>query len=312
MVRGVALLVYSAQEVRSMKMLSKISFLSLVIVLAVGACDQGTISAPDGPEGPGVTAVMIPGAADLEEFEVCKYGASATFDYTVDDLNPSNQDASGSFTLADGHCRVLAVAGGLGANVSVTETGTDMGYTLDRVDVTTVDNGGSAMSTVSGPTVAGKVAGGPGGGPNGILAEYYNVALPSLPGRFTGGGSFFEGHVRFTHGFELHCDAADLPNNLEVNWHGERFHLTSLTSAFCFDDPNLNPVPPPAGFDTYVGAGVGLLKGVPGATISFWLTDDGEPGTSDFAWISITPPGGGTPIVADNFLVKGNHQAHDH
>lgn len=294
-----------------MRILPKLSLLLLPAVPLLASCDQGSVSAPEALDGPRFTANTV-GSPDLEEFEVCKYGASATFDYVVDDLNPTpNQDGSGTFSLDDGECYVVTVVGGVGANVTVTETGTDPGYALDHVDVTTLTTSGSSTTTVSGPTVTDFVAGGPGGGPVGVLVEYYNVALPALDGRFTGGGSFFESNVRFTHGFELHCDAADLPNNLEVNWRSNRFHMTTLTSAWCFDDPSLDPVPPRAGFDTYVGTGVGRLNGVPGAMISFLLTDNGEPGTGDFASIAITPPGGGTPIVADNFLHKGNHQAHE-
>ena len=46
-----------------MKILPKLSLLSLIVVLVVGACDQGTISAPDGPEGLNVATAMVPGAA---------------------------------------------------------------------------------------------------------------------------------------------------------------------------------------------------------------------------------------------------------
>src|SRR6266436_4256275 len=63
-----------------------------------------------------------------------------------------------------------------------------------------------------------------------------------LDGRMTGGGSVFETDgTRVTHGFELHCDVADVPNNLEINWGpGDRFHLETLVSASCFTDPNIN------------------------------------------------------------------------
>jgi hypothetical protein len=132
---------------------------------------------------------------------------------------------------------------------------------------------------------------------------------PSLDGRMTGGGSVFMGDVRFTHGFELHCDVNDLPNNLEVNWPDNRFHLTALTSVVCTDDPALHPLPRKAGFDTYSATGVGLWNGQPGATIEFVFTDDGEPGKNDHATMTITPPGG-SPVTVDGYLEKGNHQAH--
>jgi hypothetical protein len=45
------------------------------------------------------------------------------------------------------------------------------------------------------------------------------VCLAWVPGRMTGGGSFFQGDLRVTHGFELHCGsdanpAPPTPNNL--------------------------------------------------------------------------------------------------
>jgi hypothetical protein len=127
----------------------------------------------------------------------------------------------------------------------------------------------------------------------------------------TGGGSVFtsEGQ-RVTHGFELHCDEEVGPNRLEVNWGGNHFHLEDLTSAVCTDDPSIEPPPPAAPFDTYVGVGTGRCNGVPGATITFTFTDAGEPGTADTATIEITGcPDGGGITVSDN-LKKGNHQAH--
>src|SRR5438477_4732233 len=35
--------------------------------------------------------------------------------------------------------------------------------------------------------------------------------------------------VQVTHGFELHCDLSNVPNDLEVNWNGgQSFHLERL------------------------------------------------------------------------------------
>ncbi len=128
-------------------------------------------------------------------------------------------------------------------------------------------------------------------------------------GRFTGGGSVFTGGARYTHGFELHC-AASLPNNLQINWGGNRFHLTTLATSACIDNPALSEGMPVAGFDTFMGSGAGLFNGVPGATITFEFTDDGEPGKgADLASFTITPPVG-PPVVVAGLLDKGNHQAH--
>jgi len=131
----------------------------------------------------------------------------------------------------------------------------------------------------------------------------------------TGGGSVFgKGSQRVTHGFELHCDPAVGPNNLEVNWSGNHFHMEELLTASCPNDPTINPPPPPAtdgGFDTFIGTGTGRCNGVEGATISFTFTDAGEPGTKDTATFVIT----GCPSPVDGITVsgplkKGNHQAH--
>ena len=125
----------------------------------------------------------------------------------------------------------------------------------------------------------------------------------------TGGGSVFTANPgRVTHGFELHCDIS-LPNNLQINWgKGNKFHLTSLDSATCSDDPNQSEKKPVAGFDTFVGSGVGRLNGVDGSTIDFKLTDFGEPGKgADIAEFSID---GGATLTVSGTLNKGNHQAH--
>jgi hypothetical protein len=134
---------------------------------------------------------------------------------------------------------------------------------------------------------------------------------PSAPGRMTGGGSVFESDgTRVTHGMELHCDVADLPNNLEINWAGNRFHLQNLTSAFCYKDPLINAQHPTNIFNTYVGSGTGDYNGVAGATASFTFTDAGEPGRNDHATITIKDVLGNTVLTVSGFLNNGNQQAH--
>ena len=128
----------------------------------------------------------------------------------------------------------------------------------------------------------------------------------------TGGGSIFLADgTRVTHGFELHCNKNDDPNRLEINWPAggvtNNFHLQTLTSATCSDDPTIAPPPPAAGFDTYVGTGTGTCNGLP-ASISFKLTDAGEPGTADTAQYTIT--GACTLTTPTLLLTFGNHQAH--
>jgi len=150
-------------------------------------------------------------------------------------------------------------------------------------------------------------------------------SLVSRQGRMTGGGSIFTDTndtgvppgTRVTHGFELHCDKNKNPNNLEINIHNvtdSQFHLETLTSAFCYDDPNISPNPPNAPFDTYVGTGTGKYNGVSGATAEWTFTDAGEPGVNDrIKRLKITDASGNVVLFVPepgHTLTYGNHQAH--
>jgi hypothetical protein len=138
---------------------------------------------------------------------------------------------------------------------------------------------------------------------------------PGVPGRMTGGGSVFTiDDVRVTRGFEIHCDLRE-PNNLEVNWPGNKFHTTELTSAVCLDSPAIEE-PPAAPFDTFIGTGVGKLNNKPGARIEFTFVDAGEPGVFDTARIKVYDANNnlvldvpGDPNLP-GYLDKGNIQAH--
>jgi hypothetical protein len=133
----------------------------------------------------------------------------------------------------------------------------------------------------------------------------------SLPGRMTGGGSVFESDgTRVTHGFEVHCDTKDVPNSLEINWPGHRFHLETLVSAFCFKDPAINAGHPTDTFNTYVGVGTGLFDGAPGAIANWTFTDAGEPGSNDTATIVIKDSLGNVVLTVSGKLDMGNQQAH--
>ena len=155
-----------------------------------------------------------------------------------------------------------------------------------------------------------------------LLAGALLSLVPALPagswepGFMTGGGSVFTRtgvQVRITHGFELHCQDDDRvviePNNLQINWPGWRFHLEELTEAVCTDQPGYDEGLPEAGFDTMQATGTGRCNGVSGATITWRFTDAGEPGTRDFARISIQCPQG-TTLFVEGLLRFGNHQAH--
>lgn len=141
-------------------------------------------------------------------------------------------------------------------------------------------------------------------------------------GRLTGGGSTtgaFDAAGRtlpvlvdIHQGLQLHCDKTQLPNNLEVNWDGgNHFHLDTLDSATCFDDPAKMPNPPPAGFDSYTGRGTGSCNGAPGATAEWYFTDEGEPGTSDdVVALTITCADGSVLTAGGVDNLQGNFQAH--
>lgn len=135
-----------------------------------------------------------------------------------------------------------------------------------------------------------------------------------IEGFMTGGGSIGNSIVngaetRVTHGFELQCNIFKSPNNLEVNWNGNKFHLENLTSTTCFND-SISPNPPKAGFDRITGTGIGRYNGVEGAKASWRFTDAGEPGQDDKATIFIADANGNTVLVVSGKLDKGNQQAH--
>jgi hypothetical protein len=143
-------------------------------------------------------------------------------------------------------------------------------------------------------------------------------AVGNLPGRFTGGGQFpSDTGVMISHGFELYCDTATAPNNLEINWAGgNHWHLENLTHAAC--SLRQDPAPPVAGLSVYNGNGLGSLNGVPGFSADWRIIDNGEPGTKDRMALVIKDPSGNVVIQTDNtdpgngaLLVRGNHQAHD-
>ena len=133
---------------------------------------------------------------------------------------------------------------------------------------------------------------------------------PECCGRMTGGGSVFTaGGTRVTHGFELRC--CGRPNRLQVNWGpGHRFHLLSVTSIACSDDPAIRPHPRPADIDTVTLTGTGRYDGAAGATIELRFTDAGEPGRQDTATMTIRDAGGQVVLNVSNTLTFGNHQAH--
>ena len=161
---------------------------------------------------------------------------------------------------------------------------------------------------------------------NGTIGGQITTFLLTLPtetcgdidieafGRFTGGGNQVRvGAARVTRGLTIHCDLK-LSNNLEVNWGGNKFHMTEhLTTVACTDDPAIIQAPPPAPLDTLIGVGDGRYNGATGYTIEFTLVDAGEPGGSDLAALLIyetANPGNRVLDVPLQLLSGGNLQAH--
>lgn len=154
---------------------------------------------------------------------------------------------------------------------------------------------------------------------NSGTAEYCPKDKPDHPAcqpRMTGGGSgvaTIPAGIDVRHGFELRCDVNNPPNRLEVNWGpGEMFHLETLTSVMCLDDPNTAAPPPGANWDTYYGTGTGRLKGGEIGTAEWCFQDGGEPGGNgvDTFTLKITDSGGNVVLFFVFSSNQGNEQAH--
>ena len=121
------------------------------------------------------------------------------------------------------------------------------------------------------------------------------------------------GEARVTRGLTIHCDLV-LSNNLEINWGGNRFHMTEhMTTVACTDDPAIVQAPPPAPLDTLIGVGTGRDNNVDGYTVEFTLVDYGEPGANDRMAIRIYQASNPANVVLNVPLQKlsgGNLQAH--
>ena len=141
-----------------------------------------------------------------------------------------------------------------------------------------------------------------------------NVVYRGQGLRMTGGGhapTIIPAGDEVHHGFELRCNTADHPQRLQINWgKGNSFHLTNLTSSTCVDDPSVEPDPPDAGFDTYIGSGTGRLKGGETGTAEWCFLDAGEPGTPDRIQIVVRDSSGTIILLFVDEFNQGNHQAH--
>lgn len=279
-----------------------VAFSTALAGLAALACADGT---------PDVTDVSLnhsgSGATERHIF-LCKTGSSAGFELTNGDV--------ASISLADGECAEVASHAGDPSvkTVTITETSMPNNVVLGQVVIDDFRLDGLLMGTTteSGPTVSvGMVD------DHFYVVTYENIDL-NVNGRMTGGGGQLRiDDVRVTRGFTVHCDIL-LSNNLEINWTGgNKWHLDKpLTSATCLDDPNFDPVPPAAPFDTFIGEGVGRLNGQDGSVVRFVFVDNGEPGNTDLATINVWAPGDDpdtdTPVLSiSGTLDQGNLQAHE-
>lgn len=132
-------------------------------------------------------------------------------------------------------------------------------------------------------------------------------------GFLTGGGKLAATSTTpaTTFGTELYCDTSTTPDNLQINWSkGQRFHLSTLTSASCTNDPSFSAGSPTAPFNTYQGSGSGSYDGVAGATATWTFTDHGEPGSNDTVALKVTDAGGNVVLNVSGTLSGGNIQAH--
>jgi hypothetical protein len=245
----------------------------------------------------GALAVLIfvgsaPSALYAHSLQICKTSdsvgpVSGTYQFTV-------VGQSGTTAVPVGNCVTLANIG-IGS-FTVIEQSTS-GVNCSSIAVDPVAN--TISSDLQARSVTVNVVDG-----GTTTVTFTNRNTGGAEGRFTGGGSIFTSSgQRVTHGFELHCNAAVTPNNLEINWGGNQFHLETLTTASC-------SVNPETGVETLVGTGAGTYNGGAGATVEFTITDAGEPGRNDFFSVVVTDAGSNQVLTASGNLRDGNQQYH--
>lgn len=151
-----------------------------ILTAGLGACDDADVTAPDGSRP--LLTVVGPGdgEADIEFFEVCKYGTAATFDVFV------NSTFKETVSLAEGECKDVHTLSGASQDVTVTEN-VPAGFQVDRIEKTTVSGPPprtTTSETITGTnSVSGEVSGGVApGGPKGVLVKFFNTPLQSGQG----------------------------------------------------------------------------------------------------------------------------------
>ncbi len=280
----------------------------IVIVKAINAVDPNNPTAQEDANDPDHPVILTAGTVPTFTYQVRNSGTDALKDIRI-------VDDAGTDAVADDFAPVAVTVGFKGQSYNVGDADhdglLDVGetwlYTSAGVYTTVLGQGAyTNIAKVTGTDIVSGTA-----VRDDDPANFVVAAAPHAMGRMTGGGSVYtDDGTRVTHGFELHCDTDVGPNNLEVNWDQNNFHLEQVTAMSCYDDPRLNPLPRPAPFDTLVGEGIGLFNNKPGYHVSFMFTDAGEPGTSDFARIEIRDPQGNLVLFVAGNLHNGNQQAH--
>lgn len=140
------------------------------------ACDQAPVAPEANAPNSGSIAFGFgpDGTPGLEEFEVCKVGTAANFDWEINGVPQTG------FSLNDGECTVIHQVGGDGATVMVRERTEDFtNEQLDQVMVEVLDATG-----VTGPFAGANPwtdiigGGGVANGPRGVTVTFHNSFIP--------------------------------------------------------------------------------------------------------------------------------------
>jgi hypothetical protein len=131
---------------------------------------------------------------------------------------------------------------------------------------------------------------------------------PKTTGRMTGRGKLAGSSTDAE--FTLRCNGS--PNQLDVEWSGGVFDLTSIDQIYCWDDPRFSEGNPEAPIDSLWAIGKGKLKNGKPATIEFTLTDQGEPGNGRDTLSFVIRDASGAVVLssAGKLTGGGNVQAH--